>query len=121
MEIVFALVDDLFFQAKILETARHVGVQVRTFASGAALLEAAADPNANSAPALVIVDLNSRGGALEAIQQLRASGNPAPIVAFLSHVQTELAQRARAAGCEEVMPRSKFTKELPQILSRGKN
>ena len=29
---VLALVDDLFFQAKMLETARHVGVELRTCA-----------------------------------------------------------------------------------------
>jgi hypothetical protein len=33
-------------------------------------------------------------------------------------VNVELAQRARAAGCGEVMPRSRFSAELPQILAR---
>ena len=39
---VLALVDDLFFQAKLTETARHVGVAVRVVSSGAALVQAAA-------------------------------------------------------------------------------
>jgi hypothetical protein len=42
-------------------------------------------------------------------------------VGFLSHVQTELAELARAAGCQDVMPRSKFTAELAQILGRAKS
>ena len=32
---VLALVDDLFFQAKLMETARHVGVPLRVVSSGA--------------------------------------------------------------------------------------
>lgn len=114
---VLALVDDLFFQAKMTETARRVGVALQTVASGAALVEAAA-PQAHR---LVLVDLNARQGALEAVAQLKASGNSQPIVGFLSHVQTELAEKARAAGCEDVMPRSKFTADLAEILLRGKS
>jgi len=113
---VIALVNDLFFQAKMQETARNVGVALNIVSSGDALVQEA-QPDASS---LVIVDLNA-GGAIEAVQRLHASGNQRPIVAFLSHVQTELAERARAAGCREVMPRSKFTQDLASILSRAKN
>jgi len=72
-------------------------------------------------PRLVVVDLNARQGALEAIEQLQRSGNPIPIIGFLSHVQTELAQRARAAGCKQVMPRSSFTMNLSDILRQAKS
>jgi CheY-like chemotaxis protein len=113
---VLALVDDLFFQAKLTETARHVGVVLQTVASGEALVAAAAA----GAPRLVLVDLNARQGALEAIERLHALGNTRPIIAFLSHVQTELAGRARAAGCQQVLPRSKFTAELAEILRQAK-
>jgi CheY-like chemotaxis protein len=113
---VLALVDDLFFQAKMTETARRVGVALQTVASGDALVSAAAA----QAPRLVLVDLNARQGPLEAVTRLRASGNAQPIVGFLSHVQTELAEQARAAGCQDVLPRSKFTAELAEILLRAK-
>ncbi|MBI1750102.1 MAG: hypothetical protein HY234_02230 [Acidobacteria bacterium] len=112
---VVALVDDLFFLAKIKETAKQTGVALETAGSPAALAEAArAD-----ATSLLIVDLNARGS-IEAIEKLRAAGNTLPVIAFFSHVQVELAERARAAGCEQVMPRSKFTKELAAILSGAK-
>jgi CheY-like chemotaxis protein len=114
---VLALVDDLFFQAKMTETARRVGVALETVASGDALVAAAA-PRMHR---LVLVDLNARQGALAAVERLRASGNAQPIVGFLSHVQTELAEKARAAGCQEVLPRSKFTAELAEILGRAKS
>jgi hypothetical protein len=41
-------------------------------------------------------------------------------VAFLSHVQVALAAQAKAAGCDEVMPRSSFTQNLAAILGGAK-
>ncbi len=122
---VLALVDDLFFQAKMTETARKLGVTLRTVSTGGALLKAlegAQDGGAGGdLPRLVVVDLNARQGALEAIEQLHRSGNPIPVIGFLSHVQTELAQRAQAAGCQQVMPRSSFTANLSEILRQAKS
>ncbi len=112
------LIDDLFFQAKLFETAKLTGITLETAATGEQLLKAAAvNPEA-----LVIVDLNARQGALDAVEQLcKGSGNPRRVIAFLSHVQTELAERARAAGCQDVMPRSKFTQHLAAILRGAKS
>jgi CheY-like chemotaxis protein len=117
---VVALVDDLFFQSKMVETARNVGVGLQTVSSGAALVAAATASAGGNPPRLLLVDLNARQGPLEAIEQLHAAGSPLPVIAFLSHVQTELAQRARVAGCQQVLPRSKFTAELADILSQAK-
>jgi DNA-binding NarL/FixJ family response regulator len=112
---VLALVDDLFFRAKLVETARLTGVELACFATADDLVEEArAKP-----PALVIVDLNAGKDPLRAVEQL-APGNSTPLIAFLSHVQTDLATRARQAGCAEVMPRSQFSKELPAIFARAK-
>ncbi len=137
---VLALVDDLFFQVKLAETARHVGVTLQTVSTGEALTRAAKI----DVPRLVIVDLNARAGPIEALEQMcggetaqrdtrgpqdaqnGASANQVdgsvrvPVIAFLSHVQTALADRARAAGCTNVLPRSKFTADLAQILHRAK-
>ncbi len=114
---VLALVDDLFFQAKLQEVARQVGVELETVTTGDALVTQAEQ----TAPALLIVDLNARQGAIEALERLRALGNQRPVIAFLSHVQVELAERARAAGCQQVLPRSKFTQTLPAILAQAKS
>lgn len=112
---VVALVEDIFFLAKITETAKQAGVALETAGTPATLAEAAlAD-----ATSLLIVDLNARGS-IEAIEMLRAAENTLPVIAFFSHVQAELAERARVAGCEQVMPRSKFTRELAEILTRAK-
>jgi len=113
---VLALVDDLFFQAKMAETARHVGVTLQTVATGDALVAYVS----SSAPRLILVDLNARQGPLQAIEKLQAAGNVLPVIAFLSHVQTELAQQAGAAGCQRVLPRSKFTAEMADIFREVK-
>jgi DNA-binding NarL/FixJ family response regulator len=113
---VVALMDDLFFQMKLAETARHLGVEVKVAATADALL-----PLLNPTPKLLIVDLNSRSQPIAAIERLRAAKNGVRVVGFLSHVQTELAAQARAAGCDEVMPRSAFTQNLAAILAAAKD
>lgn len=122
-----ALIDDLFFVAKVRETAKLAGVTLETASTGQALLQAAAA----SPKALILVDLNARQGALDAVEQLCAAnaqarqpdgrGNPRRVIAFLSHVQTDLAERARQAGCQDVMPRSRFTQDLAEILRGAKS
>jgi CheY-like chemotaxis protein len=122
---VIALVDDIFFRSRISETARHTGVEFEAVGTGRDLMGKLSGATGGGIekdghPALIIVDLNARGGALEVLRELQAAGNQIPVIAFLSHVQTELAEQARAAGCIEVMPRSLFTQNLPDILGRAK-
>lgn len=117
MSRVVAMVDDLFFGAKMLETAKQVGVELKMVQTADAL---AAEALAGEPPALVIVDLNARQAPLGAIEKLRAAALQAPVIAFLSHVQVDLAEQARALGCDQVMPRSQFTKRLTEIFLRAK-
>jgi DNA-binding NtrC family response regulator len=114
---VVALVDDIFFQAKMLETAKQLGIELRVCSTPEALVAEAAKNGTN----LAIVDLNSRAKPLEAIVRMQATSPGIPVVAFLSHVQVDLANAARAAGCREVMPRSQFTRDLATILERAKS
>lgn len=114
---VLALLDDLFFQAKITETAKHTGVAVRVLATADALLAEIAQEKPN----LIVVDLNARGRPVEALGRIQSSANGARVIAFLSHVQTELAQQAREAGCRSVMARSQFTRDLATILAQAKS
>ena len=114
---VVAYMDDLFFQMKLAETAKHLNVEVKVASNPAALMELMVDP----LPKFVIVDLNARNKPLEAVEQLRGRQPTLPIIGFLSHVQTDLAAQARAAGFQQVMPRSQFTTHLPQILALAKD
>src|SRR5215471_3866502 len=109
---VVAYMDDLFFQMKLAETAKHLGLEVKVASNAEALLQLL-DP----LPALVIVDLNARSSPLDAVQRLRAAQPNLRVVGFLSHVQTDLAAQAQSAGFDEIMPRSKFSMQLPQIFA----
>ena len=113
---VVALMDDLFFQMKLAETAKQLGLEVKVAANVEALL-ALLEPEPN----LVIVDLNARSQPVQAIQRLRAAHANLRVVGFLSHVQRELAAQALQAGCDEVMPRSSFTQNLAVILNGAKD
>jgi DNA-binding NarL/FixJ family response regulator len=113
---VIALLDDLFFQMKIAETAKHLGVELKVATNTDALL-GLLDP----LPQLVIVDLNSRSQPIQSIEKVRAAQPQLPIIGFLSHVQRELAVQAQNAGCSEVMPRSAFTQRLAEILTAARS
>ncbi len=110
------LMDDLFFQMKVAETAKHLGVEFKVATTAEALL------NLLDAPTkLLIVDLNARSQPVATIEKLRATHKELRVVAFLSHVQTELAAQERAAGATEVVPRSVFTQNLAAILEAAKD
>jgi len=113
---IVALMDDLFFQMKVAETAKHLGLELKVATTGDALI-GLLEP----APNLVIVDLNARSQPLAAIERVRAAQKDLRVIGFLSHVQRDLAAQAQAAGCNEVMPRSAFTENLSAILSTAKD
>ena len=113
---VVALMDDLFFQMKVAETAKHLGVEFKVATTQDALLGLLQPP-----PRLVIVDLNARSQPIQAVEKLRATHPDLPVVAFLSHVQRDLALQAQNAGCSEVMPRSVFTQRLAAILGAARD
>ena len=109
------LVDDMFFASKINAAAAQAGRQIERIKNREQLEQLRAAP-----PALVIVDLNSdRIDPLEAIEFLKSTPDlrPIPVVAFVSHVQTELIRRAQAAGCDHVLPRSAFNQKLNEIAA----
>ncbi len=113
---VVARMDDLFFQMKLAETAKQLGVEVKVATNAEALMGLLA-----SEPKLVIVDLNARSQPIAAIEKLRQTQKDVRVVGFMSHVQRELAAQAQAAGCDEVLPRSSFTQNLAAILSVAKD
>jgi CheY-like chemotaxis protein len=113
---VVGLMDDLFFQMKVAETAKHLGLEFKVAANGEVLSTMLEPPTK-----LVIVDLNAKSDPVATIARLRATQKQLPVISFLSHVQTELAAQAKAAGSTEVMPRSVFTQNLARILEAAKD
>ena len=112
---VIVFVEDLFFAAKIRTTAEHLGVEVIFLRS----LETLSETVKQEPPTLVIVDLHlQREDPFLIASRLKSDAlfNATSLVGFFSHVQVELQRRADEAGYDRVLPRSAFTKRLPEIL-----
>src|SRR5258707_12104327 len=117
---IFAFVDDLFFAAKIQETARKLNVKVEFAKSDKDLAERMQQNGAETKPSLIIFDLNNANAKpLTLIPKLKAKlKKGTSIIGFLSHVQGDLKQKAHEVGCDMVLPRSAFSQNLPQLLRR---
>ncbi len=112
--VVVAVVDDLMFLSRIREAAKRQGAEVRAVRTA---VDAAAA--CREGAGLVIVDLDTpRLPVMDAIAAI--AGDPAlsavALVGFYSHVETERAREARAAGCRTVLPRSAFVRQLDDLL-----
>lgn len=115
---VLAVVDDIFFRSKIRTTAKGTGADVTFARSDAEVLEQAR----SARPSLIILDLNGQKvdpiAVLGALKQDPVTAS-VPTLGFVSHVQTNLIDAARAAGCDTVMARSAFAANLADILAGG--
>ena len=116
---IFAFVDDLFFQAKIQETSRKLGIKVE-FIKGDKEVLARFDAPEASKPTLVVFDLNNANAKpLTLIPKFKTKFKKATsIIGFLNHLQGDLKAKAVEAGCDTVMPRSAFSQSLPNLLRR---
>jgi len=116
---IFAFVDDLFFMAKIQETARKLNVKVE-FVKNEKDLTDRVEQNGEEKPSLIIFDLNNANAKpLTLIPKLKSKlKKGTSIIGFLSHVQGDLKQKAHEVGCDMVLPRSAFSQNLPQLLRR---
>jgi hypothetical protein len=107
---------DLAFSAKVRGTAEALGYRMLVAGDvGVARMKMQ-----KSRPRVVFLDLTARDmaapQALRVYQQILGPG--AWFVAAGPHVQADALTAAKAAGCQEVMPRSRFAAELPTLMQR---
>lgn len=115
---VLLLSKDLMFISRVKEVAGAHGGEVIVAKSEERFREAIADSQAESSGVLLI-DLEKSPLGLDVISQALSS-NPSRgwrSIAFYSHVHVEAADKARAMGFQEVMPRSKFVQLLPVLFT----
>jgi len=106
---------DLIFTTKIVGTARGLGFVMLTAGSESQATELIEKQR----PLAVFVDLSS--GSMtgpDAIRAYRKLAPEIPFLAFGSHVDMDLLNAAREAGCDPVLPRSRFASELPALITR---
>jgi AmiR/NasT family two-component response regulator len=106
---VLALVKDLIFASRITATARAAGVPVRIVRDARQL--------PGQPGRLLIVDLNQPSAIDAAAAWQREMARPA--VGFVSHVDAETINQARAAGIDRVLARSAFVERLHDLLVDG--
>ena len=109
-----AVVRDLFFVARIRETARLVGTPL-VFARTPEEIAAALAPEP---PALAIVDLTTNGWDYEALVAALAAAPDVPVLGFTTHALARTTQPLHA-HCRRVVTKETLTQELPGLLQHG--
>jgi hypothetical protein len=117
---IFCFIEDLFFQAKINETAKKLGIKVEFVKGDKESVARLTDLAEADRPALLVFDLNNLNAKpMTLIPKLKTKFKKATsIVGFLNHLQGDLKAKAVEAGCDSVMPRSAFSQSLPNLLRR---
>ncbi|MCI0435474.1 MAG: hypothetical protein L0271_17790 [Gemmatimonadetes bacterium] len=112
---VLALPGDLLFSARIRGAAKAAAVEVAVCARPEVLYERASRDSTR----LVLVDLDARGwDPVDVISTLtKTCGvNGDRVVAFVSHVRSDVIAAARNAGAGRVLARSAFVRDLPELM-----
>lgn len=105
---------DLFFASKVTGTAKALGLRVEVVGDAAQAIE-----RLQQAPCrCLFVDLANDALNLAALMDNLPEEQRPTVIAFGAHVATASLEAARAAGCDDVMPRSKFSSMLPDILRK---
>ena len=112
MKPLVAFLDDLFFTVKIADAAKRAGTPVTFVKTADAAIE-----RVLSEHCLVVIDLNcAASDPIALVARIKAEAPATPVVGFVSHVQTDLREQARVAGCDAVLARSVFSSKLPDVL-----
>lgn len=108
---ILAIVDDLFFRSKLEVASAQLGTPLTIAADAGPGLRPGAQWSR------VLIDLNiARGDAVGMVRELRAAHPSLPVIGYVSHVQHDLQRQALEAGCTQVLPRSAFVQQLPELL-----
>ncbi len=114
---ILVLLDNLFFAAKINQAAARISVKPLYAKTCQQALELARLEK----PDQIIIDLDAtKCSPLEFLTSQKADPDlqAIPTIGFVSHVNIDLQQQARGAGCGRILARSAFDKNLSTIFSQ---
>ncbi len=106
-EVVLVVVRDLLMSSRVTTVAKGSGAPVRVLRDAAKLAVAEGR--------LAIGDLDQEG-VIEALAAW-SQGGARPVAGFVQHVNTEVIRRARGAGLERIIPRSRLEAALSELLA----
>jgi len=106
---------DLLFSSRVTQAARQLGLEIVVVGSEEAVrLESAAGDIS-----LVILDLGRVGSdLLRFVTAIRAHAPEATIIAYGPHVDEAALASAHSAGCDLVLPRGQFDREMKPLLQK---
>ena len=110
-----AVVRDLFFVARIRETARLAGTPLVFARTPEEITAALGGPEP---PALVILDLTTSGWDYDALFAALSSSPDVPVLGFTTHALARTTQPLHAR-CRRVVTKETLTQELPALLQHG--
>ena len=113
---VLVAVDDLLFSSKIRATAKQVAIEIAFARTPDEIVRQARALK----PSLIVFDIDSaKADTINTVATLKADPElrAIPTTGFVSHVNTASILAARQVGMDEVMARSAFAANLPQILT----
>jgi DNA-binding NarL/FixJ family response regulator len=117
---VLALVPDLLFGSRVRESLTAAGHDVELIGEVPRLRERLSAPEQPHADVLVVdlTDAQLDGAAVH--ESLAGHGllHGTRTLAFYSHVDVDTGQRAREAGFDLVVPRSRMAREGPALVER---
>jgi CheY-like chemotaxis protein len=111
------LTTDLFFGSQVTSAAKAAGGEVTLAPSSEQLL---AQARSGEAPAQVVLDLAAVGDEVSAVvANLRKEFPELTIIGYASHVIQSRLEAAREAGCDRVLTRGQFSREIPTLFADG--
>jgi ActR/RegA family two-component response regulator len=117
-ETILLLVPDLFFQARIETAARRMGLKVLKASDWRGALDVAK----RTPPSGVVLDLGApaAAGPFKFLEKRRKEKSLASMrtLGFLEHVRTDLAEKARKAGCSTVVTKNALSVDTDGYLRR---
>jgi DNA-binding NarL/FixJ family response regulator len=108
---VFHLTGDLMLSSQAASAAARVGASYALGASPESLISSGGDP-----VDVVLWDLAcGNDPASETAERIRQKAPAARIVAYAPHVHEDRLAAAQAAGCDEVLSRGQFVRDLARL------
>jgi CheY-like chemotaxis protein len=110
--------DNLLFSSRLLSGLRQLG-------AAATLVDVAGEVVSRARavkPDAILIDLASRSlSSAQRVRELKADADLAsiPIVGYCGHLETQLIDDGRAAGCDVVVANSALVSGLPDVIRRA--
>jgi DNA-binding NarL/FixJ family response regulator len=109
--VIICAVKNLLFSQQIRQICQQLNHELISTIDPKRITEAALSAR------LFIIDLNlTQGDPFELLRLVQDISPQLKTVAFVSHVEKELIERAQSQGVGMVLPRSKFFQVLPEIV-----